>query len=173
MSKGYGASETKASVDQARSLIEQAEAFNEPLEDPFALFSILYGLWIANFVAFRGEEIRRLAAQFLALAKQQKVTVPLMIGHRLTGMSLFYTGDIVEGWEHYNRALSLYDPGEHRIVATQFGQDIRVAILCVRAVAAWLMGYPLARSKTPIARLMMPAKSAKLELSCMRYSTHQ
>jgi hypothetical protein len=32
--RGYGAPETKASVDQARLLIERAEALGEPPEDP-------------------------------------------------------------------------------------------------------------------------------------------
>jgi hypothetical protein len=78
----YAASETKASVDQARSLIEQAEALGEPLEDPLLLFSVLYGFWIANFVAFNGDAMRELAMQFLALAEQQGTTAPLMMGHR-------------------------------------------------------------------------------------------
>ena len=41
--------------------------------------------------------VRDLAAQFLALAEKQGTTVPLMIGHRLMGISLLHTGDIAEG----------------------------------------------------------------------------
>ena len=40
--KGYAAAETKAAAEQARSLIEQAEALGEPPEDPLLLFSVLY-----------------------------------------------------------------------------------------------------------------------------------
>src|SRR4029077_90282 len=36
--KGYGAAETKAAAEQARLLIEQAEALGEPPEDPLLLF---------------------------------------------------------------------------------------------------------------------------------------
>jgi hypothetical protein len=39
--KRFAAPETKASLDETRSLIEQTEALAEPLEDPFLLFSIL------------------------------------------------------------------------------------------------------------------------------------
>ena len=46
--KGYAAPETKAAVEQARLLIEQAEALGEPPEDPLLLFSVLYGFWVAN-----------------------------------------------------------------------------------------------------------------------------
>ena len=39
-------------------------------------------------MAFNGDVLRELAAQFLALAEKQGATVPLMIGHRLMAMSL-------------------------------------------------------------------------------------
>ena len=50
------------------------------------LFSVLYGFWVANFVAFNGDAMRELAAQFLALAEKQGATAPLMIAHRLMGL---------------------------------------------------------------------------------------
>src|SRR5271170_7030715 len=95
--KGYAAAETRAAAEQARSLIEQAEALGEPLEDPLLLFSVLYAFWSANFVAFNGDVCCDLAAQFLALAEKQKATLPLMVGYRLMGTSLLVTGDIAEG----------------------------------------------------------------------------
>jgi predicted ATPase len=61
--KGYAAPETKASLDQARLYIERAEALGEPPEDPLLLFSILYGVWAANFVAFDGDALRELSMQ--------------------------------------------------------------------------------------------------------------
>ena len=134
--------ETKAAAEQARLLIEQAEALGEPPEDPLLLFSVLYGFWVANFVAFNGDVCRDLAAQFLALAEKQRATVPLMIGHRLMGISLLFTGDIAEGRAHLDQAIALYDPAEHRPLATRFGQDVGVATLSYRSWALWLLGYP-------------------------------
>ena len=93
-------------------------------------------------MAFNGDVMRELAAQFLALAEKQRATVPLMIGHRLMGISLLHTGDIAEGRAHLDRAIALYDPAEHRPLATRFGQDVGVAILCYRSLALWLLGYP-------------------------------
>ena len=58
------------------------------------------------------------------------------------GTSLLFTGDIAEGRAHYDRAIALYDPVEHRPFATRFGQDISVAILGFRSLALWLLGYP-------------------------------
>ena len=139
--KGHAAAETKAAAEQARSLIEQAEALGEPSEDPLLLFSVLYAFWAANYVAFNGDACRDLAAQFLALAEKQRATVPLMVGHRIMGTSLLETGDIAEGRRHLDQALALYDPAEHRPLAARFGQDacgddLRLPV--VGSVAAWL-----------------------------------
>jgi predicted ATPase len=86
--------------------------------------------------------VRELATQFLALAEKQRATIPLMIGHRLMGTSLLFTGDIGEGRVHYNRAIALYDPAAHRPLAMRFGQDVRVSTLSFRSLALWALGYP-------------------------------
>ena len=140
--KGYAAPETKAATECARLLIEQADALAEPVENPLLLFSVLYGFWVANYVAFNGNATLELAAQFLALAEKNGAIVPLMVGHRLMGTSLLSTGDIASGRAHYDQALALYDPAAHRPLATGFGQDVGVAILCYRSRNLWLLGYP-------------------------------
>ena len=60
--RGHASPETKASFDRARALIEQAEAIGEPPEDPLLLFSVLYGFWVGNRMAFNGNLARELAA---------------------------------------------------------------------------------------------------------------
>ena len=141
--KGYAAPESKAAVERARLLIEEAEALGEPPEDPLLLFSVLYGFWVANYVVFNGDVCRDLAAQFLALAEKQRATVPLIMGHRMMGASLLHIGDLAEGRAHYAQALALYDPAEQRPLVAQFGGvDIRVAILANRSIGLWPLGYP-------------------------------
>ena len=142
LTRGYAAPEAKAAFQRASSFIEQAEVHGEHLEDPLLLFSVLYGFWVANSVAFNGDAVRELAGQFLALADKQGATVPRMIGHRVMGMSLLNTGNIVEGRAHLDRAITLYEPAMHIPLATRFGQDIAVTILSWRSFALWLLGYP-------------------------------
>jgi predicted ATPase len=93
--------------------------------------------------AFNGNAIRNLASQFLALAERQGTTVPLMVGHRLIGMSALHTGDIAGSRPHFDRSIALYDAAEHRALAPRFGQDVGVAALAYRAAALWLLGYPV------------------------------
>jgi class 3 adenylate cyclase/predicted ATPase len=140
--KGHAAPETRAAEERARLLIEQAEALGEPPEDPLLLFSVLYGFWVANFVAFNGDVCRDLAAHFLALAEKLATTAPLMIGHRLMGNSLMSTGDIAESRAHYDQAIALYNRAQHRPLATRFGVDSGVAILSLRSWALWSLGCP-------------------------------
>ena len=102
--KGYAAPETKAAAERAHVLIKQAEALAEPSDDPLLLFIVLFSFWVRNFTAFNGEVMRRLAADFLSLAKEQDAIVPQIIGHRITGISLLCTGDIAEARAHLDRA---------------------------------------------------------------------
>jgi class 3 adenylate cyclase/tetratricopeptide (TPR) repeat protein len=140
--KGYAAPETKTAAERARVLIEQAEALGEPPEDPLLLFSVLYAFWVANFLGFNGDLCRDLAAHFLALAEKQGGIVALMVGHTVMGTTLVLTGDIAESRSHLDQAIALYDPAEHRPLATWFGQDAGVSILAYRAMALWMLGYP-------------------------------
>jgi predicted ATPase len=140
--KGYSAPETKAAAERAFLLIEQAKVLGEPPEDPMSIFAVLRSLSAASITAFNGDMARQLAAQFLALAEKQPATIPLVVGHRLMGTSLLYAGDIVEGRTHFERAIALYDPAEHRPQAARFGQDAGVHALSYRSWVLWSLGFP-------------------------------
>jgi class 3 adenylate cyclase/predicted ATPase len=140
--KGYAAPETKAAIERAGLLIEQAQTRGEPPEDPLLLFSVLNGLWLANYTGGKGGAVQALAGQFLALAEKQGETFPLMLGHRIVGTSLLYIGDLAQARIHLDRAVALYDPVAHRPLATRFGQDVRMSILLRRSLTQWSLGYP-------------------------------
>src|SRR5262249_37570294 len=101
----------------------------------------LYGFWVASYVAFNGDAVLTNAGQFLALAKKQTAIAPIMVGHRISVTSQLLTGDSVQARTHFDQALALYDPATHRTLATRFGQDIRVSVLCYRAIACSILGY--------------------------------
>lgn len=140
--KGYAAPETQAAAERARILIENAEALGEPPEDPLLLFSVLYTVWTSNYVASNGDAVRDLSAQFLALAEKHGAAEPLLIAHRIMGISLATTGDIARGRAHFDRALALYDPVEHRALATRFSVDTAMSVLSYRSWTIWTLGYP-------------------------------
>jgi hypothetical protein len=52
------------------------------------------------------------------------------------------TGDLVHGLTHFDRGVALYNPEQHRPLATRFGADVRVANVSFRSWAQWMRGYP-------------------------------
>jgi predicted ATPase len=140
--RGHAAPETKEATLRARFLIEQSEALGEYPDDPLLLFTVLYSSWVASFVEINGDACRNLAAHFLALAKKDGTAAPLVVGYRIMGNALSSTGDLVPARENYDKGLALYNPAEHRRLATRFGQDMRVGILMQRSVTMWMLGYP-------------------------------
>jgi predicted ATPase len=152
--KGYGAPETKDTVAQVRELIEQAERLGESPDDLSLLLSALFGQWIVNFISFNGDVARELAVRLLAFGEKEGTAVPLMVGHRTMASTLAFMGDLVEARAHYNEALALYRPAEHRRLMTRFGQDLRVTCLAFRSMDLWLLGYPEAALKDADCALM-------------------
>ena len=143
--KGYAAPETKAALERARVLIEQAEARGEPVEDdPLLFFSLINGLWTANITAFDGDAAYELASQFLTRAERQSETGSLVVGHRLLGASLLLMGDVAEGRVHLDRGIALYDAADNHQSMARFGEDVRPVILTFRSLALALLGYPKA-----------------------------
>ena len=140
--KGHAAPETKAAAERARLLIEQAEALGEAPEDPLLIFSVLYGLWATNAVAFNGDALRGLAMQLLALAQKQGTTAARLVAHRAMGISLVYTGEFIEAREHLEQTIALYDPAEHRPLAMRFITDLRVHALSYRSWTLLFLGKP-------------------------------
>jgi predicted ATPase len=150
-----------AAAEKAQLLIARAEALGEPMEDPLLLLSALYGSWVATVNAFDGDALRKLATQVLALAEKQETTVPLLVGHRLMGISLLVTGNFAEARAHLEQAFALYEPTQHRPLAMRFGQDIGVATQCFRSKALWYLAFPRRRLETLTTRSTMRASWVK------------
>jgi predicted ATPase/class 3 adenylate cyclase len=140
--KGQAAPQTRAAAERARRLIEQAEALGEPPEDPLLLFSALDALFQMQLVAFDGDAVRKDAAQLLALARKQGGKVQLLRGYQALASAMGLTGNFAEARLYCDQALELYDPVEHRPLATRFLQDPRVLNLISRSSALWALGYP-------------------------------
>ena len=140
--KGYGAPETRAAAERADTLIQQAQGVAGPPDDPLLLFSVLYGVWATNLVAFNGDILRQLSTQFLSLAEKQETTAPRSMAQRMMGTSLLFSGEFAPSRAHLEQALMLYDPPQHRSLATPFGLDIRVTSLFYLSYVRWFLGYP-------------------------------
>jgi hypothetical protein len=91
--------------------------------------------------------------------------VPLMIGHRVMGITSMETGDVAQSRTHYNQAIALYDPAAHGPLATRFGQDAGVAALFhIGRGPCGCLVIPTPRSQARTKRSVMRGKSARLLL---------
>ena len=100
---------------------------------------------MARYALVEGaEQLKRALDQIATLPatpdlRREEIKLEVAFANALT-----LTGDVLDGKEHYDRALAIYDPAEHRPLTTGSGRDIRVALLASRSGCAWLLGYPAA-----------------------------
>jgi predicted ATPase len=128
--KGLAAPETIEAEERARSLIDAAETLGEAPEDPMLIFAVLLSFRVANQTKFNGEIICELAAQCLATAEKEGTIAGQVIGHRLMGSSLLCTGQLVRCRAHLDRAIELYNPTQHRVLATRYGLRVCPGSCC-------------------------------------------
>ena len=110
------------------------------------------GLWgkagqrsLARAALLEGKEQLKRALDQIAILpatlalRREEIKLRVAFGNALTLM-----GDFVGGKEHYDRALAIYDPAEHRPLTTRSGRDVGVTLLSVRSYNLWTLGYPAA-----------------------------
>ena len=90
------------------------------------------------------EQLKRALDQIATLPATPDLRREEIKLHVAFANALTLTGNLVDGKEHYDRALSIYEPAEHRPLTTRSGRDIRVALLASRSGCMWLLGYPAA-----------------------------
>ena len=98
------------------------------------------------------EQLKRALAQIATLPATPDLRGEEIKLHVAFANALALTGDLVDGKEHYDRALAIYDPAEHRQLTTRSGRDVGVALLASRSRCLWILGYPAAsRNDTELA----------------------
>jgi tetratricopeptide (TPR) repeat protein len=123
------------------------------------------GLWgkagqrsLARAALLEGaEQLRRALDQIATLpgtAALRREEIKLRVAF---ANALALTGDPVDGKEHYDRALAIYDPAEHRPIATRSGRDVGVTLLSFRSACLWILGYPVA-SRIDVERAVKNAR---------------
>jgi predicted ATPase/class 3 adenylate cyclase len=132
--KGYASPETAEAAAKARAIADRTAG------DTSQLFPIMYGEWTSNTVRGRIQAARDLAEQYMRLARRQSDSGPLVVGHRMLGVSLWALGDLARGCEELERTIALYDPQVHATSAFQYAHDSRVSTLSHLSVARLIAG---------------------------------
>jgi len=135
--KGHADPEVAAVLERANRLVTETASVGTPLH-----FSVLYGLWVSNHDAGAIAAALEHATNFLSIAQSQPSSGPLLVGHRILAHSLIWHGDHRAALAHFETAVSLHRPDEHRDSAFRYGQDIGVSAFVQLSWALWHRGYP-------------------------------
>jgi predicted ATPase len=106
------------------------------------LFPVLVGLRVFYAMAGRIAQAHDIGKQLLTFAQHAQEPGLLLEAYLQHGNTLIWAGEFAAAQEHFDRALALYDPIQHRRHATLYGQDTRVASLAHLAHGLWFLGYP-------------------------------
>jgi class 3 adenylate cyclase/predicted ATPase len=87
------------------------------------------------------EQLKRALDQIATLPATPDVHDEEIKLHLAFANALALTGNFVDGKEHYDRALAIYDPANRRPVTTRSGRDVGVALLSSRASCLYNLGY--------------------------------
>ena len=131
--KGYASPDVEKVVSRARELCQQMG------ETP-QLFPVLGAL--INFYFNKGEfkTAHELGEQYFSLAHVQDPNL-LMGGHTALGCALFRFGKLVTALEHFEQSMALYNPQQHRSLASHMAHDLQVCNLTYASWTLWLLGY--------------------------------
>jgi predicted ATPase len=135
VTKGFAASDAEQAYLRARELCDQ-------LGEPPQLFLALYSLY--ELYEFQGAfpQARELGEQLLHLASQWHDAALILGAHEILACTTFHLGAFTDVLEHMEQGATLYDPQQHRTLASLYGKDLGVACRYWSAMALWFLGYP-------------------------------
>ena len=146
--RGWKVPEVEQTYARARELCQQ-------LGETPKLFPVLWGL--SRIYNRRGEmqAARELGEQLLTLAQREQDPALLLEAHHTLWAYSHFLGDLASAREHQEQGFALYDPQQHRHLASLYGgHDPGVCCLRNAASVLWLQGYPdqaLQRTKDALA----------------------
>lgn len=133
--EGYAATAVGNLYTRARELCQQ-------IGDTPDVAEALWGLRSFYVATAELEKARSIAEEFLQLAERLPYPGLAMRGHFAMEIALLHLGDVAGALEHFDQALALFVPDQHREDAFYYSQNPGVAMRCFAAWALWFAGQP-------------------------------
>ena len=131
--RGWGAKETTEAFARARESASGDRNASERLAADF-------GLWVGSYVRGELRSMRAHAATFLRDVEVSPDSPEAGVAHRAAGVTCSFAGEYLEARDHFERALTLFQPGRDDDLAFRFGPDPGVAVMANLATASWCLG---------------------------------
>lgn len=135
MTKGYAASEVEQTYARAHQLCQNVG--NSP-----QLLPALAGLFRFYFVRAKFSLAHEFAEQALSLAQETSDRTVFLIAHCLLATLSTTRGRFLTAREHFDEGLRLYDPHQHPVMASIYGDDPGVICRSLGGFNLWFLGYP-------------------------------
>jgi predicted ATPase len=135
--KGYAHPEVAEAFGRARNLISETGRAGTVIH-----FSMLRGLWAAEFVGGKPKSALDRANEFLLLAQSQQDSRVLTTGHWLVGRVLIAIGEYPGATSHLERAVGLYRAEKNWRFDPRLGADTGVTAVATWGLSLWHRGYP-------------------------------
>jgi tetratricopeptide (TPR) repeat protein len=133
VTEGYAAPEVGTAYTRARELSQRAGATPD-------ISGVLWGLFAFYIVRAELAAAREIAGEFLRLGEQLPDPALAMRGHEAMVVTCVQSGLFAESVQHFEKALVLYDPQQHRDDVFLYSQNQGVALRSHAAWALWFLG---------------------------------
>ena len=133
--EGYAAPDVGRVYNRARALCQR-------LGETPEISKVLWGLRTFYTVRAEFRPAREIAEEFLRLAEILPYAGLAMRGHWALEITFMHLGEFGSAMEHFEKALSLYDPELHRDDGYLYAQTPGVAMRCFAAWTLWFLGQP-------------------------------
>ena len=120
----------------------KARQFYDRLGDSPDVAEILWGLWTFHTLRGELETARNVAREFLLLSERLPYPGLGMRGHWALEITNTHLGNFELALNHYEAALALYDPAQHRDDSFLYALNPGVAMPCFAAWSLWFLGRP-------------------------------
>jgi len=133
--EGYASPNVGKVYTKARELYEQ-------LGDTPDVSEVLWGLWTFHVVSAEFEPARDIAEEFLQLAERLPYPGLALRGHWALEITSTHCGQFELALDHFEKALALYEPEQHRDDSFLYALNPGVAMPGFAAWALWFVGLP-------------------------------
>ena len=133
--EGYAAPDVGNVYLKARELCQQLGGTSDVSE-------VLWGLRTYHTLKAEFATARQIADEFLQLAERLSYPGLAMRGHWAMEIIFLHLGEFTLALDHYEKALSFYDPDHHVDDAFLYVQNPGVAMRCFAAWSLWFLGQP-------------------------------
>jgi predicted ATPase len=133
--EGYAAPDVGNVYLKARKLCQQ-------LGDAPEISQVLWGLWTFHVLRAELGDALQIAEEFLRLSERLPYPGLKMRAHLAMEISFTHQGEYAPAIEHYEKALLLFDPEQHRDDAFLYSLDPGVAMRCFASWSLWFLGQP-------------------------------